>query len=189
MSVKIIESKNKRIFEPTKKEGLLCLAVEEVQAPVNLSLDSKFAQTQSRRIAFIFRTQEQFDAIFKAMGVTPTAGTELPGKVVVKEQLEPLSATNPMNGIKYPNAAAKAQGLMCVVYKKDAAGNNVIDPTTGKPVGQPVYRDTFYTSDETVQDTLVQHDNGAQIQEFVRTMNAGNKANTPALAGASPVQR
>jgi hypothetical protein len=171
MSVKIIESKNKRIFEPTKKEGLLCLAVEEIQAPVNLSLDSKFAQTQSRRIAFIFRTQEQFDAIFSAMGVTPAAGTELPGIVVVKEQLEPLSATNPTSGIKYPNAAAKNAGLMCTVG------------------GKPVYRDTFYTSDETIQDILVPHDNGVQIQEFVRSMNAGNKANTPALAGASPVQR
>lgn len=169
MSVKIIESKNKRVFEPTKKEGLLCLAVEEVQPNAALSLDGKFAQTQARRIAFIFRTKEQFDAIFQAMKVTPAAGTELPGIVAIKEQLEPFSANNPTNGIKYPNAAAKAAGLMCTAN------------------GKPIYRDTFYTTDESVEDILVAHDNGAQIQEFVKNMNAPVKANSATLQNASPV--
>jgi len=171
MSVKIIESKNKNVFEPTKKAGLLCLAVEEIQADAALSLDGKFANQQSRRIAFIFRSQEQFDAIFKAMNVEPKAGAVLDGIVSIKEQLEPFSATNPMNGIKYPNAAAKAAGLACTV------------------AGKPVYRDTFYTTDENTEDILVPHDNGTQIQEFVKNMNASNKANTPALANAAPVTR
>lgn len=168
MSVKIIESKNKRIFEPTKKEGLLCLAVEEVQEAKSATLDGKFAQTQSRRIAFIFRTKEQFDQIFAAMNVVPAAGAVLPGIVSIKEQLEPFSATNPTNGIKYPNAAAKAAGLACTVS------------------GKPVYRDTFYTTDETTDDILIPHDNGAQIQEFVKNMNATPKANSDALKAASP---
>ena len=171
MSVKIIESKNKNIFEPTKKAGLLCLAVEEIQADAAVSLNGKFANTQSRRIAFIFRSKEQFDLIFKTMGVVPAAGAVLDGIVSIKEQLEPFSATNPMNGIKYPNAAAKAAGLMCTVG------------------GKPVYRDTFYTTDEDTEDVLVAHDNGTQIQEFVASMNAGNKPNTPTLENASPVKR
>lgn len=170
MSVKIIESKNKNVFEPTKKAGLLCLAVEEIQADATLSLDGKFANAQSRRIAFIFRSKEQFDTIFKAMNVIPAAGSVLGGIVSIKEQLEPFSTVNPMNGIKYPNAAAKKAGLMCTV------------------AGKPVYRDTFYTTDENTEDILVPHDNGTQIQEFVRTMNVTPaKAQTPTLSNASPV--
>ncbi len=171
MSVKIIESKNKNVFEPTKKEGLLCLAVEEIQADTTVSLNGKFANPLSRRIAFIFRSKEQFDTIFAAMKVTPVAGAVLEGIVSIKEQLEPFSATNPAAGIKYPNAAARAKGLMCTVS------------------GKPVYRDTFYTTDEDTPDVLVAHDNGAQIQEFVRTMNAPAKANSAAVANAAPVTR
>jgi hypothetical protein len=169
MSVKIIASKNNNVFEPTKKEGLFCLAVEEVQPNATLSLNSKFAQAQSRRIAFIFRTKEQFDAIFAAMNVTPAAGTELEGIVAIKEQLEPFSATNPAAGIKYPNAAAKAAGLSCTFQ------------------GKPIYRDTFYTTDVDVEDVLIAHDNGADIQAFVAKMNAGTtKAATSTLSAASP---
>ncbi len=170
MSVKIIESKKGNIFEPTKKAGLLCLAVEEVQADATLSLDGKFANTQSRRIAFIFRSKEQFDAIFAAMKVAPVAGAELAGIVSIKEQLEPFSTTNPMNGVKYPNAAAKTAGLMCTV------------------AGKPVYRDTFYTTDEDTADVLIPHDNGTQIQEFVRTMN-GAPALSDSIKNAAPVTR
>lgn len=170
MSVKIIKSKNNNVFEPTKKAGLLCLAVEEIQAANAASLDGKFANAQSRRIAFIFRTKEQFDAIFAAMNVKPLADTELPGIVVVKEQTEPFNATNPTNGIKYPNAAAKAAGLMCTVG------------------GKPIYRDTLYTTDETMEDVTIKHDNNTQIQDFVKNMNAtaAPKANTATLTAASP---
>lgn len=167
--VKIIESKNKNVFEPTKKKGLLCLAVEEIQADATLSLDGKFANAQSRRIAFIFRSKEQFDAIFTAMKIVPAAGAVLEGVVSIKEQLEPFSATNPMNGIKYPNAAAKAAGIMCTV------------------AGKPVYRDTFYTTDVDTEDVLVPHDNGTQIQEFVRTMNGvPAKSLSDGIKNASP---
>lgn len=166
--VKIIKSKDGNVFQPTKKPGLLCLAVEEIQEKVTASLDSKFAVNQSRRIAFIFRSQEQFNEIFTAMGKTAAEGLELPGIVVVKEQLTPFSATNPTQGIKYPNAAARTANLACTVS------------------GAPVYRDTLYTTDETMEDTLVEHDNKAQIQEFVRTMNAAPRANTTSLATASP---
>ena len=165
MSVKIIKSKNGNIFEPTKKEGLLCLAVEEIQESKDKTLDGKFANPQSRRIAFIFRSLEQFNAIFASMKITPMADTVLPGIVAVKEQLTPFSTTNPMNGIKYPNAAAKAKGIMCTV------GN------------QPIYRDTVYTTDEDTADVLVAHDNATQIQDFVRRMN---KPLTATLSAASP---
>lgn len=165
MSVKIIKSKSGDIFAPTKKEGLLCLAVEEIQENKGVSLDGKFANPRSRRIAFIFRTKEQFDAIFADMKVSPVADMELPGIVAVKEQLIPFSTVNPMNGIKYPNAQAKVTGLMCTVG------------------GKPVYRDTLYTTDETIEDILVKHDNNTQIQDFVRTMN---KPATATLTNASP---
>lgn len=153
MSVKIITSKEGNIFQPTKKEGLLCLAVEEIQAAKAVSLDGKFAGTQSRRIAFVFRTKEQFDQIFTAMNVKPTANAILPGIVVVKETLTPMSSVDPTRGMKYPNAAAKAQGLACTLN------------------GQPVYRDTYYTSDIEEEDELIAHDNKDQISAFVANMN------------------
>lgn len=147
MPVKILESKNKRIFEPTKRPGLLCLAVEEIQEATLYHDAGRLSQ--GRRIAFILRTKEQFDQIFAAMGVTPEAGTKLDGYVQIKEQLEPFSATNPMNGVKYPNAAARAAGLMCTV------------------AGKPVYRETFFVHN-VGDDILVPHDNITQIQEFLR---------------------
>ncbi len=166
--VKLIKSKNGNIFEPTKREGLLCLAVEEVQENKGVSLDGKFANLVSRRIAFIFRSKEQFDAIFSSMNVVPGADVQLPGIVAVKEQLTPFSTTNPMAGIKYPNAAAKSAGLMCTVGNK------------------PIYRDTLYTTDENTEDVLIAHDNATQIQEFVRNMN---KPATATLSDASPVTK
>lgn len=168
MSVKIIKSTKGNIFEQTKKAGLLCLAVEEIQPAVKTTLDGKFAGNgTSRRIAFIFRSKEQFDQIFKDMAITPAEGTELPGIVVVTESLKPVDEKDPKRGAKTPNKAAAAAGIYCTIG------------------GKYIYRDTLYTTDETREDTLIDHDNKDVISNFVRSMNA-TPANTPALANASP---
>ena len=169
MSVKIIKSTKGNIFEQTKRVGLLCLAVEEVQAAVEATLDGKFAANgQGRRIAFIFRTQEQFNDIFTNMAVKPAEGVELPGIVVVTETQTPVDETDLKRGAKVPNKTAAAAGIYC---------------TKG---GKYIYRDTLYTTDETKEDTLIEHDNAEVIKAFTRTMNAA-PVQSPALASASPV--
>ena len=177
--VKILASADGKAFVKSANYDtngkLMVMAVEEsIAAPTGFgAIKDGYMVRQQRKIAFVTATQEQFDAIFKAEGITPAGGVELPGVIQVIEQLTPFSATNPESGIKYPNAEMKKLGKACTVN------------------GAPVYRKTTWLpdGDETVQDILVPHDNGAQIQEFIRSMNAANKANTPALAGASPVQR
>ena len=111
-----------------------------------------------RRVAFIAGTVKDL----QAFGFT--VNQELPGKIVVKEGLEPLNAGDATIGIKYPNAAAKAQGLSCMVDD------------------QPVYRKSFYTTNGEATDVLVAHNNGDRIRQF---MAANNK---PA-AGIDPKAR
>lgn len=168
MSVKIIKSTKGNIFEQTKKAGLLCLAVEEVQEAVKSTLDGKFAGNgQSRRIAFIFRSKEQFDQIFADMAIKATEGVELPGIVVVTESLKPVDEKDPKRGAKTPNKAAALAGIFCTVG------------------GKYIYRDTLYTTNQDMEDTLIEHDNKDAVGNYVRSMNAA-PANTPALANAAP---
>ncbi len=74
------------------------------------------------------------------------AGNELPGKIVVKEQLEPLMESNPDFGLK----RAGANGP--VLLFED----------------QMIYRRAFYTENLNETDVLIQHTN---IEE-VRTANS-----------------
>jgi len=67
----------------------------------------------------------------------------LPGKIVIKEQLEPFNNTDPDRDYKY----AGDTGIICC---QD---------------GQPIYRKTFYVSDTTAEDVLVAHTNGQDIKE------------------------
>jgi hypothetical protein len=109
-----------------------------------------------KRVAFI---AGKVDELNKYVGdLSLVAGSELPGKIVVKESLIPVSATDATMGVKYPNAAAKTQGLACLVDD------------------QPVYRKSMYTPNVDELDILVQHTNGDEIRAF---MNAGTKTPTP----------
>ncbi|NBU05095.1 MAG: hypothetical protein EBT39_01900 [Sphingobacteriia bacterium] len=69
--------------------------------------------------------------------------TSLPGKIVVKESLEPFNNTDPDRDYKY----AGDTGIICC---QD---------------GQPIYRKTFYVSDNTAEDVLIAHTNGQDIKE------------------------
>jgi hypothetical protein len=67
----------------------------------------------------------------------------LPGKIVIKEQLEAFSANDGNRDYKM----AGDTGIICCVD------------------GQPIYRKTFFVADATAQDVLVAHNNGAAIKE------------------------
>ena len=67
----------------------------------------------------------------------------LPGKIIVKESLEPFNTADPERDYKY----AGETGIICC---QD---------------GQPIYRKTFYVSDVTAEDVLVAHTNGQDIKE------------------------
>lgn len=71
-------------------------------------------------------------------------GQVLPGKIVVKESLEPTNPDNLDQDIKI-------------------AGESNIPCTVG---GAPVYRTTEYTEDMTASSTFVEHDNGDAIKAY-----------------------
>jgi hypothetical protein len=64
------------------------------------------------------------------------ADMELPGKIIVKESLEPFNSENPEKHIKI----AGDTGVICNIG------------------GQPIYRDSFYTRNESAEDILIMHD-------------------------------
>lgn len=72
-----------------------------------------------------------------------TKDTVLPGKIVVKESFFPFNLENPDKNLKL----AGDTGVICRVGD------------------QPIYRDTFYTADETAQDELIMHTNTDEIRE------------------------
>jgi len=63
-------------------------------------------------------------------------GQQLPGKIVVKESLVPFNDKNPDRDLK-------VAGKTGIILRVD---------------DQPIYRQTFYTLDETERDELIQHD-------------------------------
>ena len=77
----------------------------------------------------------------QSLGLTDK--TTLPGKIVIKESLEPFNTTDAERDYKY----AGETGIICC---QD---------------GQPIYRKTFYVTDTTAEDILVAHTNGQDIRE------------------------
>jgi hypothetical protein len=78
-----------------------------------------------------------------------SADQEIPGKIVVRESLEPFNPENPDRDLKI----AGESGIVCRVDD------------------QPIYRQTFFTSDVNAQDDLIMHTNGEEI----RSVNRANK--------------
>lgn len=72
----------------------------------------------------------------------------LPGKIVIHEATAPFRNTNPMIDLKF---ADRTLGLVCTVG------------------GLPIYRKTYYSVSDTVDDVLVPHDNGNDIHK-IRTL-------------------
>lgn len=77
-------------------------------------------------------------------------GQEVPGKIVVREQLVPFNANNPQQDLKL----AGESGIPCTVDD------------------QPIYRNSFFTLNEDDQDQLIQHDNTEAIRQH---QQAGQK--------------
>jgi len=71
-----------------------------------------------------------------------TAGQQLDGKIVTKEQLQPFNENDPDRDLKY----AGDTGIVCCKH------------------GEPIYRRTFYTLDPTEQDALISHTNSDDIR-------------------------
>lgn len=69
--------------------------------------------------------------------------TELPGQIVIREQMEAFSADNPDRDLKI----AGDTEIVCCRH------------------GEPIYRKTFYSTDPDEGDTLVAHTNGDAIRE------------------------
>lgn len=118
------------------------LAVESVQPSFN---EQGFMRL-GKRVAFISGTVNELSQYAEQYGLVP--GVELPGKIVIRESLEPQNATDATIGVKYPSASAKVVGLPCMVDD------------------QPVYRKSFYTTNLELEDVLVQHTNGDDIRAF-----------------------
>jgi len=91
--------------------------------------------------------------------------TTIPGKIVVKEQLEPFNTVNPDSDVKY----AGQTGIICCVD------------------GQPIYRKTFFVSDTSAEDVLIAHDNGQAIREANATASPKiDRAITPEEFNGTP---
>lgn len=77
-------------------------------------------------------------------------GTQLPGKIVVIEALEPFNPTNPDKDLKI----AGDTGIICRVED------------------QPIYRNTFYTSNPNAFDELITHTNTNEIKDVMEAKKA-----------------
>lgn len=78
------------------------------------------------------------------------AGQELPGKIVIKESLEPFNSKNPEKDYKM----AGATGVVCCVD------------------GEPIYRNCFYNVSGTDTDELIAHTNTDAIREAAQELQS-----------------
>lgn len=82
-----------------------------------------------------------------------TEGQELPGRIIVVESHNPFNPENPDRDLKI----AGDTGVICRVDD------------------QPIYRQTFYTSNESAQDELIMHTNTQEIREVQAATRVLNK--------------
>ena len=92
---------------------------------------------KSSRSTLIHGTVEDLTAI----GIADKK--ELPGQIIIREQLEAFSGDNPDRDLKI----AGDTGIVCCKH------------------GEPIYRKTFYSMDQDEGDTLVAHTNSDAIRE------------------------
>lgn len=77
---------------------------------------------------------------------------ELPGKIIVMESLFPFNLENPEKDLKI----AGDTGIVCRIDD------------------QPIYRQTFYTTNMNAQDELIMHTNTDEIKEVQASIRALN---------------
>jgi len=79
-----------------------------------------------------------------------TEGQELDGKIIVVESLSPFNPENPDRDLKI----AGETGVVCRIED------------------QPIYRQSFYTTNNNLQDELIMHTNGEEIREVQAAQRA-----------------
>ena len=79
-----------------------------------------------------------------------TEGQELDGKVIVVESLNPFNPENPDRDLKI----AGETGVVCRIDD------------------QPIYRQSFYTTNNNLQDELIMHTNSEEIREVQAAQRA-----------------
>lgn len=82
-----------------------------------------------------------------------SAGQQLPGTIVIKESLQPFNTENPDRDLKI----AGETGVVCRIDD------------------QPIYRQTFYTTNPNSYDELITHDNTEEIREVQAAQKAMSK--------------
>jgi hypothetical protein len=82
-----------------------------------------------------------------------SAGSQLPGIIVIKESLTPFNNDNPDRDLKI----AGETGVVCRIDD------------------QPIYRQTFYTTNPNSYDELITHDNSEEIREVQAAQKAMSK--------------
>ena len=83
-------------------------------------------------------------------------GTELPGRIVVKESTVPFNQNNPDRDLKI----AGETGVICRIDD------------------EPIYRQTFYTTNPSAVDELIMHNNSEEIREVQAAQKALNGMNS-----------
>jgi len=79
-----------------------------------------------------------------------TEGQELDGKIIVVESLSPFNPENPDRDLKI----AGETGVVCRIED------------------QPIYRQSFYTTNNNLQDELIMHTNSEEIREVQAAQRA-----------------
>jgi hypothetical protein len=82
-------------------------------------------------------------------------GEVLPGKIIVVESFKPFNSLNPDRDLKI----AGSTGIICRVDD------------------QPIYRQTFYTTNVNAVDELITHDNTEEIKEVLSAQRAMSSLN------------
>ncbi len=128
----------------------------------------------NRRVALVSAKVSDLEQYILDNGIS--AGSDIAGKIVVKESLEQHDlypkAVDSFVGIKYRNAAAKELDLPYLVGD------------------MPVYRKAIFTEDMSMTDTLVAHTNQDAIQQFLDEQKAAASKPAPATNGrASGVRK
>jgi hypothetical protein len=82
-------------------------------------------------------------------------GTELPGRLIVKESLTPFNPENPDKNLKI----AGSTGIICRIDD------------------QPIYRDTFYSTNVNAYDELISHNNNEEIKDVMHSQRVMENLN------------
>lgn len=83
-------------------------------------------------------------------------GSEIQGKIVVKESLTPFNPENPDSNLKI----AGSTGIICTVDD------------------QPIYRQTFFTPNVDAYDEFITHDNSEEIKDVMDAQREMTKVST-----------